>query len=187
MDFQKLCNKIDQNKSTRLHNYYQKVLAFLFIQDKDPFERELLEIDAEKRTGQGLTDLYLKWKKGRRTFTEIIEVEIQGKKKTLLNKIKLYEKKADLFSICIPSKNLDPLIKVFTTMKKDLPKINIVYLVDDSVVTKNGRKIVKDRQLNVGAQSPFMLINQKNFKDAKDLVKGQGSFLFDAFLPIYLE
>lgn len=187
MDFQKLCNRIDQNKSTRLHNYYQKVLALLFMQDKDPFERELLEIDAEKKTGQGLADLYLKWKKGRRTFTEIIEVELQGKKKTLLNKIKLYEEKADLFSICIPSKNLDPLIKVFTTMKKDLPKVNIVYLVDDSVVTKNGRKIVKDRQLIVGAQSPFMLINQKNFKDAKDLVKGQGSFLFDAFLPIYLK
>lgn len=188
MDLKILNKKIDKNKSTKIHNYYQKVLLLLFTKQKDPFNRRVKEIDVEKKVGKGLADVYIKWEYNGKEFDEIIEVELQGRKKNLLNKIKLYGDKADLFSLCIPSKKLTPLMTVFSKMKKDLPNINIVYLMDDDQIRKNRRKIVQDQKLVVGAHSPFMLMNMKNkFKDVREFVNSKRYFFFDALLPLYLK
>jgi hypothetical protein len=188
MDFNGLCNKIDLNKSTKIHKYYQKVLALLFLQNQDPFNRQLISIDAERKVGNGLADLHIHWEKDSRKFSEIIEIELSGKKKTLENKIKLYSKQADLFSICIPSKSLGSIVSVFPKIRKDLNHINIVYLIDDEIVTMNQRKIVKDRKMVISAQSPFFFINQKRSLDEmKEFLNSKKNLLFDALLPIYLK
>lgn len=188
MNFDKLCSKIDSKRSAKLHRYYQKLLVFLFLNNKDPFNRTLKRVNVEKRCGKGYVDLFLKWERNKKQFTEIIEIETSSKKKNLENKIKLYSKKADLFSICTTSKNLSSLISIFPKMRKDLPKINIVYLVDDSVVTKNKRKIVGDQKFLVGANSPFFILNSnKNFTDFKEFINSRKHLMFDALLPIYLK
>jgi len=188
MDFKELCSQINRNKSTKLHNYYQKLLVFLFINNKDPFDRVLKNISTEKRIGNGVVDIYAEWEKDGKRFDEIIEVELGGKKKNLESKIRLYSKKADLLSICIPSKRLDSLISVFPKMRKDLTRINIVYLIDDEVVTKNRRKMTTDHKILVGAQSPFFIMKSKtNFAELKEFINSKKNLFFDALLPIYLK
>ena len=81
MDFKEICLKIDRNSSLAIHNYYQKILSLLFLKNKDPFGRTLIEIDCEKKIDNVLADLYLKWGYNGRLFTEIIEVELGSKKK----------------------------------------------------------------------------------------------------------
>lgn len=186
MDFKKLCKKIDKNKSTKIHNYYQKILSLLFIEGLDPFNRKLLKIDAEKKIGNGVVDLFLKWKYKEKKFTEIIEVQVKPKKKIIEEKIKLYENKATLFSICIPSNRLKSIYDVFSKMKKDLIKINIVYLIDSDVVIKNKKKIVKDKDMIIGIHSPFFL-SKCDIDSLKKKINSQKYLLFEAFLPIYLK
>jgi hypothetical protein len=188
MDFQGLCNRIDLNKSTKIHNYYQKLLTLLFMQNQDPFNRQLLSIDVEKKIGAGLADLYLKWEKDKKVFTEIIEIELGGRKKNLENKIRIYSKKADLFSICVPSKKLDSIISIFPKMRKDLNNIKIVYLIDDKEVSRNRRKLIKDQKMVISAQSPFFFINpKKSLGEIKEFLNSKKNLFFDALLPIYLK
>ncbi|MCD6575871.1 MAG: hypothetical protein J7K73_01790 [Nanoarchaeota archaeon] len=187
MNFKEICKKIDKNPSTKIHNYYQKILALLFLEGQDPFNRKLIDIEAEKKIGKGVADLFLKWEYKGMTFTEIIEVHLKPRKKILEDKIKLYNGKANLLSICIPSNQLEAIHAVFKKMKKDLTKINIVYLIDSDVVSKNKRKIVKDKNMIVGLHSPFYLTKKKDFELIKEDVNSKRYLLFEAFLPIYLK
>lgn len=189
MDFEKLCKEIDKGKSLRIHKYYQKIIALLFINKHDPFGRRLLQIKAEKKYGKGVADLFLKWEHEGKTFMEIIEIEVSPKKKTLEEKIKLYSKKADLFSLCIPSKKLPGLLKVFSKMRAQLPKIKIVYIMHDAQIRKNSRKMVKDKHILIGAYSPFMLSLCPD-GNVECIIKNAGTnrnLFFNALLRDYLK
>ncbi len=187
MDFKKICSDIDQNESLNIHNYYQKILALLFMEGCDPFNRKLLDIKAEKKVGKGIVDLFIKWKYNEYIFSEIIEVQLKPKKKVLENKIDLYEKKTNLFSICIPSNQLKATRSVFSKMKKDISKINIVYLIDSNAVTKNKRKLVKDKEMIVGLHSPHYITKKKDLELIKNDINPNKYFLFEAMLPFYLK
>ncbi len=187
MNFKKICKKIDNNESLKIHNYYQKILALLFIENCDPFNRKLKNIETEKKIGCGVVDLYLKWKYKNYNFSEIIEVQLKPRKKTLENKIKLYENKTNLFSICIPSNQLKAAKSVFSKMKKNLSKINIVYLIDSNAVSKNKRKIVKDKNMIVGLHSPYYITKNKDMNLIKNKINSRRYFLFEALLPEYLK
>jgi len=88
-----------------------------------------------------------------------------------------------VFKVYLSSINYDS----FKKMKKDLTKINIVYLIDSDVVSKNKRKIVKDKNMIVGLHSPFYLTKKKDFELIKEDVNSKRYLLFEAFLPIYLK
>ena len=172
-----------------IHKYYQKILTLLFLNDEDPFERELLNIEVEKNIDRGVVDLFLEWKHNHRTFSEIIEVQLTPKKKTLQDKIKLYSKKSDLFSICLPSKTLKSALKVFAKMKADLPSIHLVYLMHEDNITKNQRKIVDDKSMVVTAFSPFILMKCKDgsIECIEKFVNDYKKLFFEALLPSYLK
>lgn len=188
MDFKRLCLKIDKNSSLPIHNYYQKVLSLLFMNGKDPFNRTLLEIDCERKIENALADLYLKWNYNNKTFTEIIEVELQGRKKSIENKISNYYQKADFLSFCLPSKRLPSFLKILPKMKKDLGKINIIYIIDSETVSKNRRKIIDDEKMVISAHSPFMLTQCPSGDMAciKEVVNKQKILIFDALFHQYL-
>ena len=131
--------------------------------------------------------MFLKWNYKGNKFTEIIEVQLKPKKKVFEDKIKIYRNKAELFSICIPSNKLNSINSVFSKMKKDLNKINIVYLIDSGAVTENKRKIVKDKNMIVGLHSPYYLTKKKDFELIKEDANSKKYFLFEAFLPMYLK
>ena len=97
MDFEKICQKIDKNESLTIHNYYQKILALLFLNKKDPFNRKLIKIDVEKKIGNGLSDLFLTWEYDKKRFTEIIEVHLQPKKRFFKIKLKFILKRLIFF------------------------------------------------------------------------------------------
>jgi hypothetical protein len=184
MDFKRLSAKIDRNSSLPIHNYYQKILSLLFINGKDPFNRQLLSIDCEKRIEKGVADIYLKWRYNNKVFTEIVEVELQGKKKTIQNKIKLYRDSADFLSFCVPSQRVPPMVKIFPKMKKDLGKINLLYIIDSNIVTKNRRRIVDDKDFVVSAHSPFLLLDcpDGDMSCVKEVANRHRSLLFDAMV-----
>ena len=187
MDFKKICKNIDKNKSMNIHNYYQKILALLFMEGCDPFNRNLLSIDAEKKVGDGIVDLFLQWKYKDYNFSEIIEVQLKPKKKVLENKIKLYEDKTNLFSVCVPSNQLNAARSVLAKMKGNISKINIVYLIDSEAVSKNKRKLVKDRNMVVGLHSPHYITKKEDLDLIKNNLDLNRYFLFDALLPFYLK
>ena len=73
-------------------------------------------------------------------------------------------------------------------MKKELPNIHIIYLIDSEVVSKNKRKLVQDKNLLIGAHSPFILMKfHKNLKGVKERINSSRYLWFDALLPIYLK
>ena len=184
MDFKKLCLRIDKNTSLPIHNYYQKVLSLLFINGKDPFNRKLLSIECEKKLDHTLADLYLKWDYNGKVFTEIVEVELQSKKKGIEHKIDRYYKRADFLSFCFPSQKLPSLIKVFSKIKKDLNKINIIYIIDSEAVTRNKRKIIDDQKMIISAHSPFMLTQcpSGDMSCVKEVVSRHKSIFFDTLI-----
>ncbi len=187
MNFKKICGDIDKNKSLNIHNYYQKILALLFIENCDPFNRKLVRIEAEKEVGEGVVDLFLEWDYKKHRFSEIIEIQLKPRKKILENKIELYKDRTNLFSICVPSNQLTATRSVFRKMRKNLSKINIVYLIDSAAISKNRRKIIKDKNMVVGLHSPYYLTKKKDLELIKNDVNSKRNFLFEAFLPHYLK
>lgn len=184
MDFKKVCLRIDKNTSLPIHNYYQKVLALLFMNGKDPFGRTLIDLECEKDLDGATADLYLKWRYHHRTFTEIVEVELHGRKKRIEGKINNYYGKADFLSFCFPSTKLPPLLKVFPKMMKDISKINIIYIIDSETVTKNRRRIIDDKNMVVSAHSPFMFTKCPSGDMAciKEVMNKHRSLIFDAMM-----
>jgi len=180
MDFKEICLNIDRNSSLAIHNYYQKILSLLFLKNKDPFGRTLIEIDCEKKIDNVLADLYLKWGYNGRLFTEIIEVELGSKKKGIEDKIKKYYGKSDFLSFCFPSQKIPSFLKVIPKIK-EISKINIIYIIDSGTVTKNRRKIIDDKNLVVSAHSPFMLMKcpSGDIDCIKQVVAKQRTLFFD--------
>jgi hypothetical protein len=184
MDFKGLCLRIDRNSSLPIHNYYQKILALLFMKGKDPFGRTLLGLECEKNIDGALADLYITWEYHDTIFTEIVEVELQGKKKRIEGKIDNYYGKADFLSFCFPSTKIPPLVKIFPKMKKDLGKLNLVYIIDSEIVTKHKRKIIDDKNMIVSAHSPFMFTKCPSGDMAciKEVMSKHKSLIFDAMM-----
>ncbi|MCD6547495.1 MAG: hypothetical protein J7K22_03005 [Nanoarchaeota archaeon] len=188
MKFQEISNKINKGTSKKIHKYYQKLLAYLFLMGKDPFGRKLLSIEAEKKTKKGVCDLFIEWDYKGKKFSEIIEVELRARKKDLENKIKIYNEESDLFSLCVSSKKIKPLMSTFFKMKKNLWKINFIYIIDTNEVTKNKRKITENKNMVLIAHSPFFIMQCKgDYSCIKELVNSKRSLLFESFILQYLK